>query len=63
LAGPPGATALMTTPDAVSGYASILPHDPVGWEPAVPARIVLRLGSDGPACGHRRCATAAGVGL
>jgi pimeloyl-ACP methyl ester carboxylesterase len=48
LAGPPGTTALMTTPDAVLGYASILPDDPVGWEPAVPARIVLRLGSDRP---------------
>jgi uncharacterized protein len=48
LAGPPGTTALMTTPDAVPGYGAILPDDPVGWEPAVPARIVLRLGSDRP---------------
>jgi hypothetical protein len=39
----------MTTPDAVPGHASILPDDPIGWEPAVPARIVLRLGSDRPA--------------
>jgi dienelactone hydrolase len=49
LVGAPGTTALMTTPDAVPGYASILPDEPVGWEPAVPARIVLRLGSDRPA--------------
>jgi dienelactone hydrolase len=31
LAGPPGTTALMTTPDAVPGYAAILPDGPVGW--------------------------------
>ena len=49
LAGPPGAVALMTTPDALAGYASILPADPIGWEPAVPARLVLRIGSYRPA--------------
>lgn len=41
LAGPDGALALMTTPDAVAGFESLLPADPVGWEPAVPARIVI----------------------
>jgi uncharacterized protein len=49
LAGPPGSLALMTTPDAVPGYASILPADPVGFEAVIPARLVLRLGSDRPA--------------
>ena len=48
-AGAPGAVALMTTPDAVGGYASILPAEPIGFEPAVPARIGLRLRSYRPA--------------
>jgi alpha/beta superfamily hydrolase len=39
----------MTTPDAAPGYGSILPPDPVGFEPAIPARLVLRLGADRPA--------------
>lgn len=49
LAGPPGTVALITTPDAVAGFESILPPDPVGWEPAVPARIVLQMRADRPA--------------
>lgn len=49
LIGEPGATAVFTTPDAVPGYQSILPEDPQGWEPAVPARILLRLATDRPA--------------
>jgi pimeloyl-ACP methyl ester carboxylesterase len=41
----------------VAGYRSILPADPIGWEPAVPARVVLRLGSDRPGllARHVRC--------
>jgi uncharacterized protein len=49
LVGHPGSVAMLTTPDAVSGYGSILPPNPTGWEPAVPARIVLRIGSYRPA--------------
>ena len=49
LAGPPGSMAMMTTRDAVAGFESILPADPVGFEPAVAARIVLQLRSDRPA--------------
>ncbi len=49
LMGQPGSVAMMTTPDAVSGYESILPADAEGWEPAVPARIMLRIGSERPA--------------
>ncbi len=49
LAGPPGSLAMMTTPDAVAGFQSILPADPVGFEPAVPARIVLQMRADRPA--------------
>jgi uncharacterized protein len=49
LAGPPGSVAMMTTPDAVAGFESILPADPVGFEPAVPARIVLQMRADRPA--------------
>jgi pimeloyl-ACP methyl ester carboxylesterase len=49
LAGPPGSVAMMTTPDAVAGFESILPADPVGYEPAVPARIVLQMRADRPA--------------
>jgi dienelactone hydrolase len=48
LTGPPGSTALFTTPGAAEGYASILPADRSGWEPAVPARVLLRLLSDRP---------------
>lgn len=48
-AGPPGSMAMLTTPDAVAGFESILPADPVGFEPAVAARIVLQLRSDRPA--------------
>ena len=40
---------MMTTPDAVAGFASILPTDPVGFEPAVPARIVMQMRADRPA--------------
>lgn len=54
LIGPAGSVALMTTPDAVDGYQSILPADPVGWEPAVPARIMLRMRADRPALQTRR---------
>ena len=49
LAGPPGSMAMMTTPDAVAGFEAILPADPVGFEPAVPARIVLQMRADRPA--------------
>lgn len=49
LAGTPGTVAMITTADAVAGYESIMPAEPIGWEPAVPARIVLRLGLDRPA--------------
>lgn len=49
LVGDPGWVALLTTPDALPGYASILPADATGWEPDVPARIVLRIGSYRPA--------------
>lgn len=49
LVGHPGSVAMLTTPDAVGGYASILPPDATTWEPAVPARIVLRIGSYRPA--------------
>jgi uncharacterized protein len=42
LAGPPGSVAMITTPDAVAGFDAILPADPVGFEPAVPARICCR---------------------
>lgn len=57
LAGHPGTVAMMTTPDALAGYESILPADPIGWEPAVPARLLLRIGSYRPALrAHRvRC--------
>ncbi|WP_237167020.1 alpha/beta hydrolase [Mycolicibacterium fortuitum] len=48
LAGEPGTVALMTTPDAVAGFEQIRPPDPIGWEPAVPARIVLQLRADRP---------------
>jgi dienelactone hydrolase len=48
LAGPPGTVATMTTPDAVAGFESILPADPIGFEPAVPARIVLQMRADRP---------------
>ena len=48
LAGPPGSMALMTTPDAVTGFEAILPADAVGFEPAVPARIVLQMRADRP---------------
>jgi len=48
LAGPPGTVALMTTRDAVAGYESIMPADPIGFEPAVPARIVLQMRFDRP---------------
>jgi len=44
----PGARAIFTTPDALPGYESILPTDPSGWEPAVPARILLRIAADRP---------------
>ncbi|MDW5615093.1 alpha/beta hydrolase [Mycolicibacterium sp. D5.8-2] len=49
LAGPPGSLSMLTTPDAAAGLASILPADPVGWESAVPARIVLQMRADRPA--------------
>lgn len=49
LAGPLGSMAMMTTPDAVAGFEAILPDDPVGFEPAVPARIVLQMRADRPA--------------
>lgn len=49
LAGPPGSMAMMTTPDAVTGFEAILPADPVGFESAVPARIVLQMRADRPA--------------
>jgi uncharacterized protein len=49
LAGPAGAVALLTTPDAVAVFGSILPDDPVGWEPSVPARIVLQMRAYRPA--------------
>lgn len=48
LTGPPGSVALITTPDAVPGFESILPPDRAGWEPAVPARILLRIATDRP---------------
>ena len=40
---------MMTTPDARAGFEAILPPDPIGWEPAVAARIALHLRSDRPA--------------
>lgn len=49
LVGPPGARAIFTTPDAMPGYESILPADRSGWEPAVPARVLLRIAIDRPA--------------
>lgn len=49
LAGAPGTVAMMTTPDAVTGFQSILPADPVGFEAAVPARILLQMRADRPA--------------
>ena len=49
LVGEPGTVAMMTTPDARAGFEAILPPDPIGWEPAVAARIVLHLRSDRPA--------------
>lgn len=51
IAGPPGSAAIFTTPDAAPGFESILPPDRSrwGWEPAVPARIVLRIATDRPA--------------
>lgn len=48
LVGPPGSVAVFTTPDALPGYRSILPDDPTGWEPAIPARILLRIATDRP---------------
>jgi alpha-beta hydrolase superfamily lysophospholipase len=48
LTGPPGSSAVFTTPDAAEGYASILPADRSSWEPAIPARVLLRLMSDRP---------------
>lgn len=48
LVGHPGSVAVFTTPDAVPGYEAILPGNPDGWEPAVPARILLRIGHDRP---------------
>ena len=42
LAGPPGSVAMITTPDAVAGFDAILPADPVGFEPAVPAGSCCR---------------------
>lgn len=48
LAGPPGSVALMTTPDAVPGFDSILPRERPDWEPAVPARILLGIATDRP---------------
>lgn len=49
LVGEPGSVAAFTTSDAVAGYESILPTDRRGWEPAVPARILLRTALDRPA--------------
>lgn len=46
LVGPPGSLAMMTTPDAVAGFESILPPDPIGFVPAIPARIVLQMRAD-----------------
>lgn len=43
LAGPPRTVAMMTTPDAVAGFNAILPIDAQGWEPNIPARLVLRM--------------------
>ncbi len=39
---------MMTTPDAVPGFESILPDEPVGWEPEVPARIIAQMRADRP---------------
>lgn len=49
MTGPPGSVAVWTTPGAAAGYESILPVDRSGWEPAVPARILLRVAADRPA--------------
>lgn len=49
LAGAPGSMSMLTTPDAAVGFASIMPADPVGWEPTIPARIVLQMRADRPA--------------
>ena len=75
LTGPPGATAVFTAPGAHDGYASILPprsadRRAIGWEPTVPARVLVRLLLDRPdarasaiqcpllvaACGHDKIA-------
>lgn len=63
LVGPPGATAVFTTPDAEDGYASILPNEPTGWEETVPARILLRIVADRPArrAKHIACPVMVGV--
>nr|WP_092527975.1 alpha/beta fold hydrolase [Amycolatopsis arida] len=53
LVGEPGSVAIWTTPDALAGYESILPADRAGWEPAVPARILLRTVFDRPIRGIR----------
>ena len=54
LAGPPGSLAVFTAPGAEAGYATILPNravdrGAVGWEPSVPARVLVRLLLDSPA--------------
>lgn len=56
LAGVPGTVALMTTSDAVAGYRSILRTNLTGWEPAIPARIVLRMRHDRPVLQAHRVA-------
>lgn len=63
LVGPPGATAVFSTPDAEEGYASILPDEPTGWEETVPARILLRIAADRPArrATHIACPVMVGV--
>ncbi|HWF55300.1 MAG TPA: alpha/beta fold hydrolase [Solirubrobacteraceae bacterium] len=42
-AGPPGSTAVMTTPDALPGMQALMPAETT-WENRVAARIVLRVG-------------------
>jgi fermentation-respiration switch protein FrsA (DUF1100 family) len=46
--GPPGATAVMTTPDSEPGFKALLPAQTT-WENRVAARIALRVGTYRPA--------------
>lgn len=63
LMGPPGSTAVFTTPDAEEGYESILPADHTGWEPTVPARVLLRIAADRPARAAHRITCPVMVGV